>query len=77
MRHPQDMQPIPLRADPGALTRRNVAALTRAMIVKATAKLELRRDERAILKERWPDDPIASRARGLQQHAPSNGARAA
>jgi Phage capsid family len=53
------MQPIPLRADPGALTRRNVNALTRACIAKATAKLDSRRDERAILKERWPDDPIA------------------
>ena len=53
------LQPIPLRADPGAVRRRNVAALARACIANAVAKLDPRQNERAILKQRWPDDSIA------------------
>jgi hypothetical protein len=51
--------PIPLRADIGAIRRRNVAAFVRVCIAGAIAKLEMRHDERAILKEHWPDDSIA------------------
>ena len=53
------MRPIPLRADPAALVLRNVTALARVCIAKAVAKLESRGDERAILKDRWPDDSVA------------------
>jgi hypothetical protein len=50
------MTPIPVRADPDALIARNVRSLVRAIIAKATARLEGRRDEATILSERWPDD---------------------
>jgi hypothetical protein len=54
------MRPIPLRPDPLALATRNVAGLARAIIAKATAKIERCSDASAILRTRWPDDPIAS-----------------
>jgi hypothetical protein len=50
---------IPLRPDPAALMSRSVSSVARAIIVKAAAKYERRRDEAAILKERF-DDPTAS-----------------
>jgi hypothetical protein len=52
-------QPIRLRPDPTALATRNVTALSRAVIAKATAKIERRSEPAAILRDRWPDDPIA------------------
>ena len=55
----EQLRPISLRADYGAVARRNVNALVRVCIVKAIARLDRRQDERAILKQRWPDDPTA------------------
>jgi hypothetical protein len=55
----EQLRPIPLRADYGAVARRNVGALARVAVIKAQAKLNSRRDERGLLRERWPDDPIA------------------
>ena len=52
-------RPIPLRADPGALVARNVTAVARVAIAKAVARTERRSDDMAILKERFPDDPLA------------------
>lgn len=53
------IQPIPLRADPGAVRRRNVTALARVCISKGIAKLNSRRDD-AVLKSKWADDPTAA-----------------
>ena len=53
--HVPSMTPIPVRADPDALVTRNVRALVRAIIAKATARLEGQRDEATILRKRWPD----------------------
>ena len=55
----EQLRPIPLRADYGAVARRNVGALARVAVIRAQAKLNSRRDERGLLRERWPDDPIA------------------
>ena len=52
-------RPIPLRPDPGALVTRNVTAVARVVIAKAVARTERRSDDTAILRGRWPDDPIA------------------
>jgi hypothetical protein len=54
-----DRRPIPLRPDPSALRVETVGALARAIIVKAHARLENRRDEAAILRSRFPDDQSA------------------
>jgi hypothetical protein len=54
-----DRRPIPLRADAFALRAETVSALARAIIVKAHARLENRRDEAGILRSRFPDDPSA------------------
>jgi hypothetical protein len=54
-----DRRPIPLRPDPSALRAETVGALARAIIVKAHARLENRRDEASILRLRFPDDPSA------------------
>jgi hypothetical protein len=54
-----DRRPIPLRADPCALRAQTVSALARAIIVKAHARLENRRDEAGIMRSRFPDDPAA------------------
>jgi hypothetical protein len=52
-------QPVPLRPEPAALARRNVTAVVRVCIAKAVAKVDARRDELTILRERWPDDSTA------------------
>src|SRR5262245_25205900 len=52
-------QPIPLRPDASALRAATVGALARAIIVKAHARLENRRDEAAILRGLFPDDQSA------------------
>jgi hypothetical protein len=49
-----DRRPIPLRADPCALRAETVGALARAIIVKAHARLENRRDEAGIMRSRFP-----------------------
>ena len=54
-----DRRPIPLRADPSALRAETVSALARAIIVKAHARLENRRDEAGIMRSRFPDDSSA------------------
>lgn len=51
-----DRRPIPLRADASALRAETVSALARAIIVKAHARLENRRDEAGIMRSRFPDD---------------------
>lgn len=43
----------------GALVARNVTAVARVAVAKAVARTERRSDDMAILKERFPDDPIA------------------
>ena len=53
------LQPTPLFPDPTEVARRNVASLVRAVIASATGKLQNRGDERAILKQKWPDDLAA------------------
>jgi hypothetical protein len=54
-----DRRPIPLRADPCALRAETLNALARAVIVKAHARLENRRDEANILRSLFPDDQSA------------------
>jgi hypothetical protein len=54
-----DRRPIPLRADAAVLRAETVGALARAIIVKAHARLENRRDEAGIMRSRFPDDPSA------------------
>jgi hypothetical protein len=54
-----DRRPIPLRPDPSVLRVETVGALARAIIVKAHARLESRRDEAGIMRSRFPDDPSA------------------
>jgi hypothetical protein len=54
-----DRRPIPLRADPCALRAETVSAFARAIIVKAHARLENRRDEAGILRALFPDDQSA------------------
>ena len=53
------LRPIPLRPDPTAILTRSVSAVARAVVAMAAAKFEGRKDEVAILKERFPDDPAA------------------
>ena len=54
-----DRRPIPLRPDASALRAATVGALARAIIVKAHARLENRRDETGIMRSRFPDDQSA------------------
>src|SRR5262249_10810380 len=54
-----DRRPIPLRADPSALRAETVGALARAIIAKAHARVENRRDEAGILRTLFPDDQPA------------------
>lgn len=54
-----DRRPIPLRPDASALRAETVSALARAIIVKAYARLENRRDETGIMRSRFPDDQSA------------------
>jgi hypothetical protein len=53
------LRPIPLRPDPTAILTRSVSAVARAVVVMAATKFEGRKDEVAILKQRFPDDPTA------------------
>ena len=54
-----DRRPIPLRPDASVLRAETVSALARAIIVKAHARLENRRDELGIMRSRFPDDQSA------------------
>ena len=52
-------RPIPLRPDPSAIIDRNITALVRTCVVRAQTRLSKRSDEATLLRERWPDDPLA------------------
>jgi hypothetical protein len=52
------MRPIPLRPDPRAVATSNVTSLARAVIVKATTKLDRGRTETTVLKHLFPDDAV-------------------
>jgi hypothetical protein len=50
----QQRQGIPLRPDYNALVTRSVAGVSRAAIARAVCKVDQDRDEKSVLRDRWP-----------------------